>query len=67
MKKIKWFGIKKICWKKSVDSEEICVVGFVVKETEKQIHIASTKNVNGFSDDFKINKNDITSSFDLSI
>lgn len=67
MKKIKLNRIKKICWKESENSGERCVVGFVIEESKKEICIASTKNIDGFSDEIKINKDRIVSSTDTNL
>lgn len=56
--------IKKICWRDRRFGE-ICAIGFVLKETNKIIEIASTHGIHDFLDKNKVCKDSIVFREDL--
>ena len=67
MKNIEKSTILKICWKESDGANEKCAIGFLVKETETHTHLASTKNIEGFTDINEIKNDTIIKSSKLGI
>jgi hypothetical protein len=65
MKEVKLNEIKKVCWKETESTSIKCVIGFLINETDSTIHIAATKNIDGFSDKYEINKKTVVSITDV--